>query len=217
MTEPAPTPPKRRRMLLWTGIVLGVLVAVLGIRAYVRGTVIEPERASPEGLKPGEVETRLFERRGARWIQLSSVIDAPIEKVWKVVHDHERMPEFMPRMAKLRVLEEKGDHKRVRIDFSMLWIDRYTEIDVEVEVNPRARIETWEQYAGTLVVNRGRWILESMGPNQTFARYEVCASSGLPVPGWMERAALRDALPVILTRVGQRIREIGPDYFKDAK
>lgn len=222
MTAPAAPPAAAKRP--WrhrVGIAVLLVAAALFVRACVRGTVTSPERTTAEGLEPGRVESRLVLRDGRRWVQLSALIDAPIAQVWRVVHDHERMTEFMPRMAKLSVLSEQGDaHRRVRIDFSFLVIDRFTEIDVTREVTPELRVETWNRVGGSLPTNQGRWLLQPEGAARTFARYEVDAQTGLPAPHWLELALLRDALPVVLRDVKKRIdllRATEPAYLDEAK
>lgn len=235
MTDPNPPPPApaapaevgattlpspRRRFLIRAGIVLfAVCLGIVGWLCY-RGLHTVPERTDAEGLAPGQVEARLIEREGQPWVQISSRIDAPIAHVWKVVHDHERMTEFMPRMAKLRILEPGEEHRRVRIDFRFLFLDRHTQIDVTREVFPDRRVEEWSQFEGSLSRNHGRWLLVPIGDGATFARYEVDVDSGLPVPAWLERALMLEALPVVLTRVRERIDKLvaeEPGYFKDAK
>lgn len=216
----APPRPGWKRLLKGAGIAAAIGAALIFGRAYLRGTQTYPERTTAEGLTPGDVEARLIDRDGARWVQLSGVVESPIEHVWLVVHDHERMPEFMPRMARLKILEQKNGHRNVRIDFAFLGIERFTEIDVTREVRPEIRVERWEKYGGTLPVNHGRWVLVPLGPGRTFARYEVDVQSGLPVPYWMERAILLDALPVVLKRVRERIEELkvsDPAYLQRAQ
>ncbi len=85
---------------------------------------------------------------------------------------------------------------------------------------PERREERWERTGGTLPVNHGRWLLVPAPGGGTFARYEVDAETGLPVPGWMERAILRDSLPVVLRRVAERVRELErtePSYFEGVR
>lgn len=214
--DPTPAPKPRKRRVLRVVVVVGLLA--FAWPAF-RGTWTEAERTDATGLVRGDVDSRLIRRDGESWIQISALVEAPIAQVWKVVHDHERMTDFMPRMAKLKVLEKSDTHKRVRIDFHFL-TDRYTEIDVDIEVGDRERVERWKRFGGSLPVNEGRWVLVPIDASRTFARYEVHAESGMPVPAFLERAILRDALKVVLTRVEDRIERLrreDPAYLNDAK
>ncbi len=210
----------KKRALRIAGGIAGGVAALMLLHAYYRGTWTEDRRTTADGLVAGDVDSRLFLQDGRKWVQLAAVIDAPIAHVWKVVHDHERMTEFMPRMAKLRVLEEGRDSKKVRIDFGFLGVERFTEIDVTRVTGPAERVETWSRYGGSLPINRGRWVLVPIDEKRTFARYEVDADSGLWVPAWLERAILRDGLKVVLTKVGERIdklRVTEPAYLDSAQ
>ncbi len=213
------TDAKKRALRIVGGIVGGIATVML-LHAFYRGTWTEEPRTRADGLVVGNVDSRLIKRDGRKWIQLAAVIDAPIAHVWKVVHDHERMTEFMPRMAKLRVLEDGIDSKKVRIDFGFMGVERFTEIDVTRATGTAERVETWNRYGGSLPINRGRWVLVPLDEMRTFARYEVDADSGLWVPGWLERAILRDGLKVVLTKVRERIdtlRASEPAYFDTAE
>lgn len=214
---PVVAPPRKA----WRRVRRALALVGLGAFAWAAwlGTWTQPERTDATGLTKGQVESRLFARDGEKWVEISAIVDAPIGQVWKVVHDHERMTEFMPRMAKLKVLEDSGTHRRVRIDFKFL-VERFTQIDVDVDVRPEVRLERWKRFDGSLPVNQGEWILTPLGAGRTFARYEVHVESGLPVPRFLERAILREALKVVLTRVDERIdrlRREDPHYLDDAK
>lgn len=210
MTDPAPAPapappPKNRRklilrILLFSGLALG---SAMMARLYVRGAVVNPERRDAEGLRAGDVESRLIERDGRLWLQFSALMDAPIDRVWKVVRDYEAMSQFMPSTAKIQIVAPR----RARVDIGFLGFSRWSEITLTDESTSRERVEAWSQTSGSMASNRGRWVLVDVKGGRTFVRYEIDADSGLPVPGWFERGFLRDVLRVVLWRVEKRAKE----------
>lgn len=97
------------------------------------------------------------------------LIEAPVDRVFDVVVDYERYPEFVPGIKACRVLPA-GPEKRVEYELD-LGIKRVRYVLRHLEDRPRA--VSWSLVSGELMkVSNGSWGLEAEG-ERTRARYSV--------------------------------------------
>lgn len=96
-------------------------------------------------------------------------IDAPIDRVYDVIVDYERYPEFVPGIRSCRVLPG-GPEKRVEYELD-LGIKRIKYVLRHLEDRPRK--VTWSLVSGDLMkVSNGSWELHAEG-DRTRAHYSV--------------------------------------------
>ena len=189
------------------------------VRASILGNKTEPERTSADGLAVGQSETRLIERDGRKLVQISGLMEAPVQEVWKVINDTQDMGSFVPFFTQINDLGQDAQGRLLRISFRLLLIERHTEIRLTTDVKPGMRIQRWSRTGGFIPVNQGQWILVPTKDGHTFARYEIDFNFGLPLPSFIERTDLRDTLVFLPSVVSKRISEIhqkDPSYFKNA-
>lgn len=175
---PRSTRPRRSALLASVGSL--VLLALVFVGLYVRGT-----RVSTTPLDPREPTARPLRQLGAGRdgprVEAALVLEHPLEATWAVVTDYARFGEiFEPPLWTLRVDEvaalEGGARHRLRGEAtSRLWS---FPIDVTLEhatLDDGARTASWDAGEQGLagLVNRGRWVLRALGPSRTQVLYEA--------------------------------------------
>ncbi|HSN16233.1 MAG TPA: SRPBCC family protein [Anaeromyxobacteraceae bacterium] len=97
-------------------------------------------------------------------------IAAPIERVWEVIVDYGRYPEFVPGVLSCRVVGEAGGARQVEYEVD-LSVRRVRYVLAHREARPR-RVE-WSLVRGELLArSEGSWELAEDGGG-TLARYTV--------------------------------------------
>jgi carbon monoxide dehydrogenase subunit G len=140
-------------------------------------------------------------------------IDAPIDRVWALVEDVERAPEWQGGLKALRPVE-RDDQGRPTLCES--------ESDAKVRtVKSTVRFNyagpttlTWRQEKGELKSVDGSWRLEDLGDGRTRARYDLEVDLGRML-GMMVRGPLVDAVRGMLAgaRAGELKRAVEAGAF----
>jgi carbon monoxide dehydrogenase subunit G len=142
---------------------------------------------------------------GRRAVAAAVLIDAPPQRVWEVMTDCPRAPEFVPGLRECRVLTTEGDRRTIahRVKISSLLPEmRYTFREVQ---QPWHRID-FVRTGGDLREMQGSWTLEELDPGQrTLVRYRVSMDPGFLAPMWLVRQALRRNLPSLLAALRERV------------
>ena len=135
----------------------------------------------------------------------SIVISAPPEKVFEVVADYEKYPEFLPEVKKVKVDFGTGNVKEVT----------YT-VDIKAKVitytlkhtaRPPGEI-AWTMVKGEMMKgNDGAWILKAV-PGGTEATYKIDLKLGALVPSMVERMLAEQSLPGLLQNFKKRIETL---------
>jgi coenzyme Q-binding protein COQ10 len=157
----------------------------------------------------GEVVVQEIARHGRSGSATASVsIRAPVARVWRVMTDCARAPEFVPNLRTCRVLERHPGGRLVehRVKpFRLLpeLVSRFEERWDE----PR-RID-FHRVGGDFATLEGSWELEPVGEQGTLVRYTVTIEPGFPVPGWYLRRAVRQDLVRLLGALRDRVERGG--------
>jgi ribosome-associated toxin RatA of RatAB toxin-antitoxin module len=138
----------------------------------------------------------------------SAVINAPLDRVWALVEDVEKAPEWQGGMKAIHVLERDSDGRATLCE---------TESDAKVRtVKSTVRFEyeapttlSWTQEKGELKSVEGSWQLEDLGSGRTRATYKLDADLGRML-GMVIRGPLVDLLREMLAgaRAGELKRAI---------
>lgn len=99
-------------------------------------------------------------------------VDAPLERVWALVQDVERAPEWQGGLKGMHALERDGEGHAILCE---------TESDAKVRtIKSTVRFTysgpttlAWRQEKGELKSVDGRWELEDLGENRTRATYSL--------------------------------------------
>ncbi|MFY1829366.1 type II toxin-antitoxin system RatA family toxin [Myxococcus fulvus] len=129
------------------------------------------------------------------------VINAPIEKVFDVITQYERYPEFLPEVKEIRTANRKGDTVDVHYKVDVMKTVRYS---IRV-VEERPRRMAWTFIEGEVMKdNKGSWLLEPEGEGKTRATYNVEMALGLLVPKAVVNALVDTSLPKMLDAFKRR-------------
>ena len=119
-------------------------------------------------------------------------IQAPLDKVWALVEDVERAPDWQGGLKGMHALERDGDGRAIVCE---------TESDAKVRtIKSVVRFTyagpstlTWKQEKGELKSVDGRWELEDLGGDRTRATYKLDVELGRML-GMIIRGPLIDLL-----------------------
>ncbi len=135
-------------------------------------------------------------------------IDAPIERVWELVEDVEKAPDWQGGLKALRALERDDEGRATLCE---------SESDAKVRtIKSVVRFEyagpttlTWRQEKGEMKSVEGSWNLEDLGSNGTRVRYDLEVDLGRML-GMVIRGPLVDLLrgQLVNARAGELKRAI---------
>ena len=139
----------------------------------------------------------------------SIVINVPPEKLFDVITDYEKYPEFLPEVKKVKVEHGQGAVKEVT----------YT-VDIKAKVINYTLKHTaekpskvaWTMIKGEMMKgNDGTWQLKpGPTPGSTEALYSIDLKLSSLVPGFIEKALAEQSLPALLANFKKRAETLHP-------
>ena len=134
--------------------------------------------------------------------QRTVVFNAPIEKCFAVISDYERYPEFLPEVRKIRTSNRRGNEVDVQYEAEVIKVIKYT---VHMKEEGPTKV-SWTFIDGEFMKdNKGGWVLEKSGENQTKATYSIEVAVGALVPKTIVNALVDTQLPKLLENFKRRI------------
>jgi ribosome-associated toxin RatA of RatAB toxin-antitoxin module len=131
----------------------------------------------------------------------SIVINAPMERVFSVIADYAKYPEFLPEVKNVRTSRRQGTDLDVHYEVEVLKKIRYT---LRIKEEPPNRI-SWTFVEGELMRdNRGQWVLEAAGEGKTRATYSIEMKLGPLVPKSIVNVLVDSSLPKMLEAFKKR-------------
>lgn len=125
----------------------------------------------------------------------SIVINAPIEKIFAVIVDYEKYPEFLPEVKKIRLANRKDNTVDVQYEAEIVKTIKYT---LKLKEEKPTRV-SWTFIEGEFMKdNRGGWVLEDLGGGKVKATYNIEVTVGLLVPKTIITALVDTQLPKTL-------------------
>lgn len=128
------------------------------------------------------------------------VIDAPVDKVFGIITDYERYPEFLPDMKEVIVLDRNDGVARVRFELELIMRVSYTLRLVE---SPPTGLAWTLEEAKMMVENVGGWTLVPEG-QRTRATYALEVKLRGLIPKSVSTRLLGTTLPQTLDRFKAR-------------
>ena len=99
-------------------------------------------------------------------------INAPIDRVWELVEDVEKAPEWQGGLKEIHALERDGDGRAVLCETHSDGKVRTLKSNVRFAYDGPARL-SWTQEKGDLKSVDGSWQLEDLGGGRTRATYAL--------------------------------------------
>jgi ribosome-associated toxin RatA of RatAB toxin-antitoxin module len=121
-------------------------------------------------------------------------IDAPIERVYAVIVDYERYPEFLPEIERAEVVRRDGDVVEVAFSLNLIKRLAYT---LRLVGEPERGV-SWTLVDGMFTTNAGSWTLEPLDGGRTLATYSIQVAVQIFVPGSITKRLVGSTLPTTL-------------------
>lgn len=157
-------------------------------------------------LRGGEVLTSLSEDGDKRYVTGRIMIDDTPEKVWRVmVNPYEFERKISPRMNKVEVIEDEECKTVLRCNMEIgFFIPSITYV-VESHYEKFKHV-SFRRTGGMFKDFQGSWILiPHDNASRTEIRYSMYIDTGMPVPKWLVREAVKLELPRTLTALRSRV------------
>ncbi len=137
----------------------------------------------------------------------SVTINVPPEKLFDVIADYEKYPEFLPEVKKVKVDAGQGSIKEVTytVDIKAKVINYTLKHTAE-----RPNKLSWTMIKGEMMKgNDGTWVLKAGAqPGTTDATYSIDLRLSSLVPGFLEKALAEQSLPALLTNFKARAEKL---------
>lgn len=130
-------------------------------------------------------------------------IDASVERVWELIANVERAPEWQAGITAIVTLERDGEGRPTLADTEADGKLRAVRMQVRFDYEPPTRL-SWQQTKGDFKSLSGLWELTDLGDGRTAARYWAGADLGRL--GLLVRGPIIDLLRAQLA--GERANEL---------
>lgn len=189
---------------------LGLGLLVLGGRASTarakRGDRWDAALARGEVL----VQVRAATGCGEKEFVIKAVIEAPPERVWRIVERCGRYKDVMPRVVQSAELSRRGSRVRCQlvVDMPFPYSDMASITDAIHEVGQGRWSRRWKLESGDYEQNSGSWQLTRFhdDPARTLVVYRACVTPKAWVPGWIRTQAQKRTMPEMITRIRRAAR-----------
>lgn len=128
------------------------------------------------------------------------LIHAPIDRVFDVITDYERYPDFLPEMKEVHIVAREANVAIVRFDLELVMRVSYT---LRLTAKPPTTLEWTLHEAQMLAESNGGWKLSSEGVH-TRARYVLDVKLRGLIPKSVSSRLLGTTLPQTLQRFKDR-------------
>jgi ribosome-associated toxin RatA of RatAB toxin-antitoxin module len=137
----------------------------------------------------------------------SVTVNVPPEKLFEVITDYEKYPEFLPEVKKVHVNAGQGAIKEVTytVDIKAKVINYTLKHTAE-----RPTKVAWTMIKGEMMKgNDGTWTLKpGAQPGTTEATYNIDLKLSALVPGFIEKALAEQSLPSLLANFKARAEKL---------
>lgn len=158
------------------------------------------------------VKTRAMKNTDNPEVIVKAVIDAPPEKVWKIVADCSRYKQTMNRVASSKQISVKGDEVvcEVEIDMPFPFSNLNGRTKAVHTITPKRLERRWSLVKGDYKYNNGSWVLEPFDASgqRTLATYRIHAEPNTSVPDWLREKAQKKSLPEMIERVRKEVKKL---------
>lgn len=136
-------------------------------------------------------------------------INVTPEKLFDVIADYEKYPEFLPEVKKVKIDAGQGSIKEVTytVDIKAKVINYTLKHTAE-----RPTKLSWTMIKGEMMKgNDGTWVLKpGAQPGTTDATYNIDLKLSSLVPGFIEKALAEQSLPSLMANFKSRAEKLNP-------
>jgi hypothetical protein len=157
---------RRKWLLLPAGLLLLMLILTLG--AFVRGTWADTERRIPATLADGPVCHVYQGEDGAKEVRCAIRLASSMDEVWEAITDYVHFGDICSCIHADRIAHEPDGSCQLEarvLTLSPGWMPFAVQMRNEQKLHQYT--SSWDQPSGSVTVNRGRWTLTELGPRET--------------------------------------------------
>ena len=163
-------------------------------------------------LAKGEVLVTSREVAGCELPEVTAqaVVDAPPDRVWRIIDDCNHYKRHMPRVSASRELERKGNTVQceVTVDMPFPLSDLTAVTQAEHVIGPPRWSRTWKLVRGDYDRNEGSWNLTAFDAAGTRTRvvYRLQVAPKTMVPNALVKKAQLNTLPDLMHRLREAVK-----------
>jgi coenzyme Q-binding protein COQ10 len=140
-------------------------------------------------------------------------IRASAERIFEVVQDYAKYPEFIPELKRVSVLRKVGATQDVEFEVELalpLGLKKRIRYSLSF-VADRPKTVRWHLISGEVLKgNTGSWAFRPLGDNRTEAIYTIDLSFGALVPKAVSNFLAEQSLPRLLSQYKARAESLPP-------
>jgi hypothetical protein len=168
----------------------------------------DPE--SQAQLAAGKVAVHASMQGGTSGAQVEAavVIHAPPESVWRVLHECESAPAYIPGLKRCRHIDGAPDGSWEIIEHVVKYSWWMPAIHSVLRLDYHPWLIEFHKVSGDLKSEDGMWQVHSAPDGTTLVEYQVHVEPGFWVPGGIVRSSLRHELPAALLALRGRVESV---------
>lgn len=174
---------------------------------------------SDKALSNGEVDIRFVDLKGydTPEARIEAVVNAPPEKVWKVIGDCANYKKTMPRIESSKLIKKKSLGGTKSQHICEIIVDMPTPFDNLAAVTKAVHTEgpdewsrKWTLVRGDYTVNRGSWVLTKFDEagTRTRVKYRLHAEPNTSIPEWIRTRAQKSSFPDLIDRLREETKKV---------
>lgn len=178
------------------------------------GAVAGPSELSDDDwkrLSVGETVVHTQELEGRPRVAALVLIPQPVERIWEVMLDCERAPEFVPNLRRCEVIEraEDGSWELIEHEVKYRWFAPKTVYRFKAKYVHHAEVR-FTRVSGDLRALDGQWRLLPLPTEEprVLVSYTVSIDPGVFIPDALVRRALERDLPELMIALKNRVHQL---------
>lgn len=135
----------------------------------------------------------------------TEVFNCTRAEFFKLVSDYEKYPQFLPEVKSVKITQNKGSHKEMEYQVSLIKTFKYR-LKIHEKENELVEFEFID--GEVFKTMKGTWKLKDKEPGRCEVDYTVEATFGLLVPGPMAKTLVSINLPIMMANFKKRVKEV---------
>ncbi len=190
-------------------------VALGGLLALAMMVPTSGASQSKDFLSKGKISVRTVAVKGsdAPRAIVTGVVNAPPEKVWKVLENCNNYKKTFGRLISSKLLKQSGDQYICKVVVDMPFplgdLSGVTRATHKVEPG-KEWSRKWTLIRGDYTRNDGSWVVRPFGDagTRSWVQYQVHAEPNIPIPGWIRNEAQKSTLPDMSKKLRKAVRNV---------